>query len=145
MCIIIGYIYYCMYITIVMTLYPCIILQSFSFSLYFLLYTHRAVHVLPNQELGTFGEHTAGFPINGMCLTHDHAWVVTSSYNCCHFWPQGDIPKLPLGKGEGGGGEGGDGGRSGRRKRKRKQKQRDLEDVEKVKQSRDDFFSDLCN
>lgn len=101
----------------------------------------RSVQILPNQLLGSVGQHPGGFPVDNMCLSHDGTYVVTSSQDSCHFWSASHIPTLPPTESE-------EGGVTKKRKRKRKQKHRDITTQELVRTKKSqqvDFFADLCN
>lgn len=102
----------------------------------------RSVQILPNQLLGSVGQHSSGSPVENMCLSHDRKYVITSSQESCYFWDSNLIPTLPPVLEES------EEGKTKRRKRKRKQKHRDLETeqlarTKKIQQV--NFFADLCN
>lgn len=97
----------------------------------------RSIQILPNQILGTVGCHTAGFPIDFMCLTHDRAFLVSGSQDSCKFWPVEGIPKLK-------GSDSRDQEESWLKRRKRKRKQKtEKEREEEEGAGQNDFFADL--
>lgn len=106
---------------------------------------HRSIQILPNQLLGLVGRHSTGSPIEGMCLSHDRQYLITSTQESCMFWPTADIPLLP---GNSDKEEEEEEKRSQKRKRRKKQKHKHLaaEELARAKRlQQKDFFADLCN
>jgi len=93
---------------------------------------HRSIQIHPNQVLGKIGKQSSSaLSIDTMCITHDRAYLVTSSQDCCKFWSMSDIPTLQI-EGKNRKREIVDRNESGKRKKKKQTKVPDL-----------GFYSDL--
>ena len=90
--------------------------------------------------MGVIGEHDEGFPIDNLCLSHDHTLLVSSSQSSCKFWSAGEIPKMAAKK-EKEEEDGEEDEEKGRRKRKRRRPHAWSQEEEQAE--KDDFFGDL--
>lgn len=86
--------------------------------------------------MGVIGGHEEGFPIDNLCLNHDHTFLLSSSQSICKFWSMEEIPKMADQR-EKDVGEDED-EEKGRKRRKRRRAQ-----VQEEQTDKEDFFADL--
>lgn len=95
----------------------------------------RAIQIQPNQVMGVIGEHEEGFPVDNLCLNHDHTFLISSSQSSCKFWCVDEIPKMADQKEEDMEDE------EEEKRKKRKKRKRPYMEAEQTE--KDDFFADL--
>ena len=112
---------------------------NFNYWLYFSRYVLRAIQILPNKAIGTVGFHSEDYSVDGLCLTHEGQYLLSSSYDSVKFWSTDEIPTVWI-KDEV---EHETKERKRGRKRKKGKRRKELSQTKKHKTCDSNFFADL--
>jgi len=56
-----------------------------------LIFSLRAVQILPNRTILEVGQHSDDLPVDHLCLTHDHEYLASCSQDCVKFWSVDEV------------------------------------------------------